>query len=308
MKPLVICDDCAAVLAPNILSDKGVPPIALTFLDPPFNQGKDYEFFNDSLPEQQYWSWLRGICSQVLKVTLDGGAIYFMQREKNTEQVLACLRETGWTLQNLIIWTKKTSAVPNTVRFGKQYQIIAFATKGKKPRLFNRLRIDLPLRPEYKYERENGLYVTDVWDDIREMTSGYFAGEEAIRSADGTRAHKQQAPIALLLRIILSSTLPEEWVLDPFAGTGTTLVVAEQLGRNSIGIEIDPNNVWLINERLFARRAADSILPLLDYYRHTLNLNSIWPNLTRRFPPSRLQPTLLEHREDYENGDSESMS
>ena len=107
-------------------------------------------------------------------LTSNGGAIYFMQREKNTEYVLQCLRNTGWTFQNLIIWKKKTSAVPGTKRFGKHYQVIAFATKGKTPRVFNRLRIDPPLPVGYKHERENGMYVPDVWDDIRELTSGYL--------------------------------------------------------------------------------------------------------------------------------------
>jgi hypothetical protein len=76
--------------------------------------------------------------------------------------------------------------VPNTWRYGKAYQITAFATKGRKPRIFHRLGIDAPLRPEYRYEREHGMFVTDVWDDTRELTSGYFAGEEALRHPDGT--------------------------------------------------------------------------------------------------------------------------
>ena len=136
-----------------------------------------------------------------------------MQREKNTEFVLQCFRETGWTFQNLIVWKKKTSAVPGINRYGKHYQIIAFATKGKTPRVFNRLRIDPPLPADYKHARENGMYVTDVWDDIRELTSGYFAGDEALRDANGNRLHKQQTPIQLLLRIILSSTNPGDVVL-----------------------------------------------------------------------------------------------
>lgn len=68
--------------------------------------------------------------------------------------VLRALRKTGWTFQNLIIWVKRTSAVPNAHRYGKQYQVIAFATKGEKPRVFHRLRADVPLRPEYKQPRE----------------------------------------------------------------------------------------------------------------------------------------------------------
>jgi hypothetical protein len=85
--------------------------------------------------------------------------------------------------------------VPNTWGYGKAYQIIAFATKGRKPRIFHRLRIDAPLGPEYRYEREHGMFVTDVWDDIRELTSGYFAGEEALSHPDGTWVCTQQAPI-----------------------------------------------------------------------------------------------------------------
>ncbi|MDW8016128.1 MAG: site-specific DNA-methyltransferase [Bacteroidia bacterium] len=268
---------------------------ALTFLDPPFNQGKEYAYFSDDLPEETYWDWMKTVCKAIYELSLPGGAIYFMQREKNTEFVLRTLRETGWSLQNLIIWSKRTSAVPGQYRFGKQYQIIAFATKGK-PRLFNRLRIDVPLRPEYQEPRQNGIFVTDVWDDIRELTSGYFAGPEAIRSPDGERFHNQQSPVALLLRIILSSSLPGDWILDPFAGTGTTGVVAAQTGRHAVLIEIDPKNVECIHWRLISRRPADSIEPYKKYYRFTPHLDQIWGEPIPAENNSSLphQPTLFE--------------
>lgn len=105
----------------------------------------------------------------------------------------------------------------------------------------------------------------------------YFAGEEAIRTATGERFHKQQSPVALLLRILLASTVPDDWVLDPFAGTGTTTVVAEQLGRYCLCIEIDPGNVEMIRQRLVSRRPADAVLPLRSYYRFTPDLDTIWP-------------------------------
>ncbi|MEK6558866.1 MAG: site-specific DNA-methyltransferase, partial [Planctomycetota bacterium] len=212
----------------------------------------------------------------IYEITLKGGAIYFMQREKNAENVLKCLKETGWTFQNLIIWKKKTSAVPCSNKFGKHYQIIAFATKGEAPRVFNRLRINPPLPSNYKFDRENGVYLTDVWDDIRELTAGYFAGDEALRKSNGDKFHKQQSPLALLLRIILSSTKIGDTVLDPFAGTGTTLVVAEQVGRKSIGIEIDPNNVQCIESRLEVIRESDNIQKFQKDYIYTENLNGIW--------------------------------
>jgi DNA modification methylase len=266
----------------DILRSKKISAsVDLTFLDPPFNQNKDYAYHNDKLSGEEYWQMMKDVCQSTLDITSNGGAIYFMQREKNTEDVLRCLRETGWTLQNLIIWKKKTSAVPVASKFGKHYQILAYATKGEKARVFNRLRISPPLPANYKFERENGVYVTDVWDDIRELTSGYFAGDEAIRLKNGERFHKQQSPIALLLRIILSSSQIGDTVFDPFAGTGTTLVTAYQLKRNSIGIEIDPENVKMIKSRLKEIRDADSIEKYYQDYIYTEDLSKIWDTETK---------------------------
>lgn len=249
----------------------------VTFLDPPFNQGKEYNIHNDEMSASEYWNWMKSVCKLIYERTSDGGAIYFMQREKNAQFVLETLLSTGWVFQNLIVWKKKTSAVPCEARFGKHYQIIAFATKGKTPRVFNKLRIDPPLLVTEKYERPNGMFVTDVWDDIRELTSGYFAGDEPLRQDNGDRLHKQQSPVQLLTRIILSSSNPGDMVFDPFAGTGTTLVVAKQLQRNSLGIEIDPINVSFIGNRLYNERLSDNILQYRSDYFFTENLDEFWP-------------------------------
>ena len=275
MKNEILCDiikdDCEKTLKTNF-SEK----IHLTFLDPPFNQGKEYNSHNDDMPEAEYWDWMTRVCKLIFEKTVDGGSIYFMQREKNTSFVLDALSKSGWTFQNLIIWRKKSSAVPGNTRFAKHYQIIAFATKGQKPNTFNKLRIQPTLLVTEKYERKTGMYITDVWDDIRELTSGYFAGHEPLRDRYKKRIHKQQTPVALLTRIILSSTKTDDLVFDPFAGTGTTLVVAKQLQRKSVGIELDSDNVSLIEKRLGSLRQADDITKLWDDYAHTKNLHEIW--------------------------------
>ncbi|NIM04874.1 MAG: site-specific DNA-methyltransferase [Armatimonadetes bacterium] len=278
MSARVLRGDCLRVLNLQSFAEAGIhEEVTLTFFDPPFNQGKEYAYFNDAAAREEYWQWVEKVCAGVLGLTVEGGAIYFMQREKNTEEVFRCLRNTGWTLQNLIIWSKHTSAIPSPCRFGKQYQIIAFATKGKRPRLFNRLRIDPPLVRSQKKKRADGIFLTDCWNDIRELTSGYFAGDEALRKPDGQRFHEQQSPLALLARIILSSSAPGDLVLDPCAGTGTTLVAAKQLGRTSVGIEVDPANAKKIRSRLQRIRKTDSIAHLREDYRFTPNLESIWP-------------------------------
>jgi len=280
----VFNDDCLKTLS-SLEAE-----IDLTFLDPPFNQQKDYAACDDDLPERDYWEMIRKVCLQVFQLTTDGGAIYFMQREKNTGQVLRVLNETGWTFQNLIVWKKMTSAVPSPMRFGKSFQTIVYATKGNRPRVFNRLRIEPTLLKHQKHERENGCFITDVWDDIRELTSGYFAGDEAFKKIDNTRFHKQQSPVALLLRIILSSTRAGDYILDPFAGTGTMAVVAKQLNRNSVSVEIDSANVKCIEKRLTETREADGIEKFYKDYICTENLSEIWgADLSNPLTPAEQQ-------------------
>ncbi|MXX94578.1 MAG: site-specific DNA-methyltransferase [Gammaproteobacteria bacterium] len=268
----VYCDDSSNWL---IQRPKDHKPFDLVFLDPPFNQGKDYRHFDDSNVPEKYWNWIAEICNLAYHQSCEGASIYFMQREKNTSETIQALKKTGWFFQNLIIWKKKTSAIPGTYRFSKSYQIIVYATKGKTPKTFNSLRIDPPVPSGYK-PRPQGVRVTDVWDDIRELTSGYYAGKEVLRDNQGERIHKQQSPISLLLRIILTSSCYGDLILDPFAGTGTTMVVAQQLQRESIGIDVDPVNVEHIIQRLRELRTADSIDKHRPMYRHTENLNKIW--------------------------------
>ncbi|WP_423907640.1 DNA methyltransferase [Candidatus Spongiihabitans sp.] len=188
------------------------------------------------------------------------------------------------------------SAVPCKNRFGKHYQIIVQATNGVKTSVFHKLRIDPPLMPHHKHARKTGIYVTDVWDDIRELTSGYFAGKEPMRTTDGGRFHKQQSPIALLLRIILSSSKKGDMVFDPFAGTGTTLVVANQLQRKSIGVEIDPQNISRIEERINKLRVPDCVEKFFHYYRHTENIDAVWgksgENISTLFTENRADDSI----------------
>ncbi len=278
----VIQGDCEKELE-KLKNKEYFKGIHLTFLDPPFNQGKDYNFHNDNMSENEYWDWMQRICKKIYDITIDGGSIYFMQREKNTDHVIRTLRNTGWTYQNLIIWLKLTSGIPSRIRYGKRYQIIAFFTKGKKPLTFNNLRYEPPLLAIYENERETGIYLTDVWEDIRELTSGYLAGDEAIRMKDGKyftsegeRFHKQQSPVELLTRIILSSSKVGDYILDPFSGTGTTAIVAKQLNRNSINIELDPKNVEIIKKRLKMMRASDNVHRFYSKYIFTEDLDIIW--------------------------------
>src|SRR5208283_3711945 len=81
-------------------------------------------------------------------------------------------------------------------------------------------------------------------DDVQ-MRSDWFiplcTGEERLKGNDGKKLHPTQKPESLLARVILSASRPDDLVLDPFSGTGTTGAVAHRLRRRFIGIERDQN-------------------------------------------------------------------
>ncbi|MCX7993335.1 MAG: site-specific DNA-methyltransferase, partial [Fimbriimonadales bacterium] len=100
-------------------------------------------------------------------------------------------------------------------------------------------------------------------DDVISMP--IVQGKERLRRTDGRALHPTQKPEHLLRIILTASSNPQELVLDPFAGSGTTLVVAQQLGRNWIGIEKDPVYYEAALKRLKTVQA-DMLLETSDVY------------------------------------------
>jgi modification methylase len=77
-------------------------------------------------------------------------------------------------------------------------------------------------------------------------------GEERLKGVDGKKLHPTQKPAALLARVILSSSRPDDLVLDPFSGTGTTGAVAKLLRRRFIGFERDAAYAAAARQRIAA--------------------------------------------------------
>jgi site-specific DNA-methyltransferase (adenine-specific) len=84
-----------------------------------------------------------------------------------------------------------------------------------------------------------GTIASDVWTDIHR-----------IRHKKRRDEHPCQLPEHLLERLILMTTEVDDIVLDPFIGTGTTAIAAKRLGRNYIGIDIDPKYVKIAEKKL----------------------------------------------------------
>ena len=85
MNYTILQGDCLKILSEKLIGIR----TDLTFLDQPFNQNKDYNYHNDNLPDAKYWEMMTTVCEGIYEITSKGGAIYFMQREKNTENVFS---------------------------------------------------------------------------------------------------------------------------------------------------------------------------------------------------------------------------
>ena len=101
-------------------------------------------------------------------------------------------------------------------------------------------------------------------DDLQ-MRSDWFlpicTGKERLKE-DGKKAHPTQKPEALLYRVLLASSDPEDVVLDPFFGTGTTGAMAKKLQRHFIGIELEPTYISVAQKRLESAMQLEFNAPL----------------------------------------------
>lgn len=169
-------------------------------------------------PEYMYefnYRWLE-LCKTKLK---DSGTIWVSGTYHNIFVVQRCLKELGYKILNYITWQKSDPAPNISCRyFTFSTELIIWARKSEKiPHLFNYETI----------KKLNGnKQMTDVWRipavGLWEKTCG---------------KHPTQKPLRLLYRIILASSNEGDTILDPFAGSCTTGIAANLLGRKFIGID-----------------------------------------------------------------------
>lgn len=142
------------------------------------------------------------------------------------ERFAIAMIEQGWILRNKIIW-HKPNAIPNAVndRFTNDWEYVYFFTKSQR----------------YSFNLQ---YDKTGIKDQRIMRSFWSLPVESLGE------HIAAYPEELVERCILSGTKEGDLILDPFAGSGTTLKAAHQLNRKWIGIEINPEYVALAKKRL----------------------------------------------------------
>jgi modification methylase len=230
----VLIGDCVAGM-----SALPAETVDLVFADPPYNlQLKgDLKRPDDSRVDavDEAWdkftsfadydeftrAWLIA-CRRLMKPS---ATLWVIGSYHNIFRVGSILQDLGFWILNDVIW-RKSNPMPNFRgrRFTNAHETLIWAVRepGGKGYTFN-----------YEALKAGN-------DDVQPRSDWTFAlctGEERLKRADGGKLHPTQKPEALLTRVILSSSRPDDLVLDPFCGTGTTGAVATRLRRRFIGFE-----------------------------------------------------------------------
>jgi site-specific DNA-methyltransferase (adenine-specific) len=170
--------------------------------------------------------------------------------------------ETGWILRNIIVW-HKPNQMPSSVkdRFTVDFEPVFFFTK--KQQYYFVQQLEPYVKPLDRWAGDNliargqSAWATGTGQKVyrnrnmhpnpagRNMRTVWSINTQAFKGA-----HFAVYPEKLVERMLLAGCPPGGVVLDPFAGSGTTLVVAQKLGRGYVGIELSPEYVTMANERL----------------------------------------------------------
>ncbi|GHT35909.1 hypothetical protein FACS189427_06360 [Planctomycetales bacterium] len=224
--------------------------VDLVFADPPFNIGYFYDVYKDKRSDDNYLNWSRDWMSDVHRILKSNGTFWLaIGDEFAAELKVCCTREISFTCRSWVIWYY-TFGVNCSKKFTRSHVHLFHFVKNGKDFTFNDESIRVPSARQLRYndKRANpkGRLPDDTWILNPKDLEGEFGPDKdtwLVSRVCGTFKEREgwhgcQMPETLLERIILVSSNPEEKVLDPFTGSGTTLVAAKKLNRQYLGFEV----------------------------------------------------------------------
>jgi site-specific DNA-methyltransferase (adenine-specific) len=265
-KQTIVKNDCLAEMA-----QMPAESVDVVVTSPPYNirkyrtPDKAYNSYSDDLPHDEYIKWMGAICVEVARILKPEGSFFLNISSTCTEPFIAmdvCYEaRKSFVLQNNIVWVKAISIFDEgwksyghfkpTVsgRFLNQtHESIFHFTKTGEVKI-SRVAIGVP------YEHKSNI---DRWKHERSKNQG--KGDKRCRgncwhipydTVHGRKPHSAAFPVKLPeYCILLHGLRPDLVVLDPFLGSGTTLLACKNLDVMGIGIEIDEDYCKLAEENL----------------------------------------------------------
>ena len=242
----IVKGDCIEVL--KKLPDNSID---LIFADPPYNlqlQGELWrpnqtkvDAVNDEWDKftnfEEYDNFCKEWIKECRRVLKPNGTIWIIGSYHNIFRIGRIMQDVGLWILNDVLWIK-TNPMPNFkgTRFNNAHETLIWASKNKDSRY------------TFNYKSMKAFN-----EDLQLRSDWYIPicnGGERLKDNEGNKVHSTQKPEALLYRIIISTSNPEDIVLDPFMGSGTTGAIAKKLGRSFIGIEKEDAYIKVANDRI----------------------------------------------------------
>lgn len=242
------------------LAEVPAASVDLVFADPPFNIGYDYDQYDDHRSREDYLTWAERWLAEVRRVLKPTGAFWLAIGDEYVAEYKVRIDAMGLTMRNWVVW-HYTFGVHCEKKFTRSHAHLLYYVVDPKRYTFHADAVRVPSARQLVYadKRANpkGRVPDDTWvlrpqDDERffHPASDTWYVPRVCGTFKERVSHPCQMPEAVLERIITVSTNPGDTVLDPFAGSGTTLVVAKRLGRSYLGIELSENYAAQIRQRL----------------------------------------------------------
>lgn len=227
--------------------------IDLLFIDPPYNL---YKKFNSGkfkeMDDEKYEEWIDSWLSKIIRMLTKNSSIYICSDWRSSKAVYNSAKK-HFKIQNRITWEREKGRGSKT-NWKNCIEDIWFCSLSDNYTFnLDAVKIKRKVIAPYKTNdgkpkdwEENGkdnfriTHPSNIWTDI---TVPFWSMPE-------NTEHPTQKPEKLLAKIILASSNKGDFIFDPFAGSGTTLVTAKKLGRNFSGIEIDEYYSCLAQKRI----------------------------------------------------------
>jgi site-specific DNA-methyltransferase (adenine-specific) len=245
--------DCREVLP--AIPEVAAGEVDLIFADPPFNWNRAYDEWDDRMKREDYLDFTAQWLDACVTALKPSGAFWVNIPDDTAAEIVVHLKQRGLHMVNWCIWHYRFGQNRLGAFINSKVHALYFVKEPKEERTWNADPILEPSdrattyfdpRTHNKKEGTNGLRVPmDVW-------YGKFWGRIQGNNKERRHAHDNQIPEVYLERVIRACSNEGDLVLDPFLGSGTTGLIARELGRRSIGVEFSKANAKSCYERIKA--------------------------------------------------------
>lgn len=228
--------------------------IDLVIADPPYGLGKDYGNDSDKQAKPEFLAWMERWAKLTIPKLKSTGSIYIFTTWRYSPEIFVFLKK-HLIMLNEIVWDRKVPSMGGTTRkYSSVHDTIGFFAKTAKY-YFDLDSIRIPYDPETKKARSRSIFVGKKWLEVGYNPKDVWSVSRLHRIHSEREDHPTQKPLEIVERMVRASCPRGGVVLDPFAGSGTTVEACINNDRRFIAFELNPRYYDIILRRAIRARA-----------------------------------------------------